>query len=77
MLLELLESMLSLSLMQGKSIPPFSSLGLLMHNSPDWDIIALSRRPLDFPSRAVHHGADLLSKDDIEKKLSHSGMYPF
>jgi hypothetical protein len=34
----------------------------------------VSRRALDFTSRAKHIGADLLNKDDIVKKLS-GGMY--
>jgi len=41
-----------------------------LENKPEWEIIAVSRRSLDFPSRAKHVSADLLNKDDMIKNLS-------
>jgi uncharacterized protein YbjT (DUF2867 family) len=36
---------------------------------PDWEVIALSRRPPDWPSKARHVSADLADPADAKAKL--------
>ncbi|MFK7965611.1 MAG: SDR family oxidoreductase [Burkholderiaceae bacterium] len=39
------------------------------HQRPDWDLIGLARRPLDFDSRATYVAADL-NEDEIPEQVS-------
>jgi nucleoside-diphosphate-sugar epimerase len=48
-------------------------LELSAKSEEEWSIIALSRRPLNFHSRAKHLAVDLLSAEDVERHLKEQG----